>query len=60
MPISHICIIWTVSYKLLPSISNFTFVVVDFLLTSDYLSYVFVDCFIGKLPLTVKVLHFLD
>ena len=38
MPISHICIIWTVSYELLPSISNFTFVLVDFLLTSDYLS----------------------
>ena len=45
MPISHICIIWTVSYELLPSISNITFVLVDFLLTSDYLS----SCFCGLL-----------
>ena len=38
MPISHKCIIWTVSYELLPSISNITLVLVDFLLTFDYLS----------------------
>ena len=38
MPISHKCIIWTVSYELLPSISNITLVLVDFLLTFDYLN----------------------
>ena len=38
MPISNKCIIWTVSYELLPSISNITLVLVDFLLTFDYLN----------------------
>ena len=41
MAIYDICISWTVFYELLPSISNISLVLVDFLFTSDYLSSVF-------------------
>ena len=45
MAIYDICISWTVFYELLPSISNISLVLVDFLFTSDYLSSLFCRLF---------------